>query len=59
MSTSNSYVPFLHGQLPLLTVYVWEHAYYLDYQNKRADHVAAVIEKTLNWEFAAKNFEAA
>jgi Fe-Mn family superoxide dismutase len=45
--------------LPLLTVDVWEHAYYLDYQNKRADHVAALIEKTLNWEFAQKNFEAA
>ena len=59
VSTSNADVPFLHGQLPLLTVDVWEHAYFLDYQNKRADHVAAVIEKTLNWEFAAKNFEAA
>lgn len=59
VSTSNADVPFLHGQLPLLTVDVWEHAYYLDYQNKRADHVAAVIEKTLNWEFAEKNFEAA
>lgn len=59
VSTSNADVPFLHGQLPLLTVDVWEHAYYLDYQNKRADHVAALIEKTLNWEFAQKNFEAA
>jgi Fe-Mn family superoxide dismutase len=59
VSTSNADIPFLHGQLPLLNIDVWEHAYYLDYQNKRADHVAAVIEKTLNWDFAAKNFEAA
>jgi Fe-Mn family superoxide dismutase len=40
---------------PLLTIDVWEHAYYLDYQNKRADYVKAVIEKLLNWEFAAQN----
>ena len=40
---------------PLLTIDVWEHAYYLDYQNKRADYVNAVIDKLLNWEFAAQN----
>jgi len=34
---------------------VWEHAYYLDHQNKRADYVQGVAEKFLNWEFAAKN----
>ena len=57
VSTSNADTPFLHGLVPLLTVDVWEHAYYLDYQNRRADHVAAVLDKTLNWEFAARNFE--
>lgn len=59
VSTSNADTPFLHGQTPLVTVDVWEHAYYLDYQNRRADHVAAVIDKTLNWEFAERNFEEA
>lgn len=58
-TTSNADLPLIHGQTPLLTIDVWEHAYYLDYQNKRADHVKAVIEKTLNWDFAAKNLAAA
>ena len=45
--------PFIKGQTPLLTIDVWEHAYYLDYQNRRVDHVNAVIDKLLNWRFAA------
>ena len=55
VKTSNADVPFVSGQTPLLTLDVWEHAYYLDYQNKRADHVDAVIAKLLNWDFAAEN----
>jgi Fe-Mn family superoxide dismutase len=58
VSTSNADVPFVHGQKPLLTVDVWEHAYYIDYRNRRADHVGAVVGKLLNWEFATRNFEA-
>ncbi len=53
--TSNADNPLVHGQVPLLTVDVWEHAYYLDYQNRRADYVKAVLGNLLNWEFAAAN----
>lgn len=55
VKTSDAATPFTQGMKPLLTIDVWEHAYYLDYQNRRADHVAAVIDKLANWEFAAAN----
>jgi len=55
VKTSNAEVPFTKGQKPLLTIDVWEHAYYLDYQNKRADHVNAVLDRLINWGFAADN----
>jgi Fe-Mn family superoxide dismutase len=57
--TANADTPmYVQGVKPLLTIDVWEHAYYLDYQNRRADYVNAVIDKLLNWDFAAKNLGA-
>jgi Fe-Mn family superoxide dismutase len=55
IKTGNADTPIARGGTPLLTIDVWEHAYYLDYQNKRVDHVNAVIDKLLNWNFANEN----
>ena len=53
--TANADNPLAHGQKALLTIDVWEHAYYLDYQNKRPDYLSAVIQNLINWDFVNAN----
>ena len=55
METAGADSPLMHGMTPLLAIDVWEHAYCLDYQHRRKDHVVGVVEKLLNWDFAASN----
>jgi superoxide dismutase, Fe-Mn family len=57
--TLNAENPLSAGQTPLLTMDVWEHAYYLDYQNRRPDYINDFITKLINWDFVAANLAAA
>ena len=57
VKTSNADTPVAHNQTALLTCDVWEHAYYLDYQNRRKDFVEAFLERLVNWEFAASQLK--
>jgi Fe-Mn family superoxide dismutase len=55
VTTSNADTPLVRGQVPLLVIDVWEHAYYLDRQERRAAYVDAVVDHLLNWDFAEAN----
>lgn len=58
ISTENAQTPITqYGVRPLLCIDVWEHAYYLDYQNNRKEYLIQVTNKLLNWDFASQNFE--
>ena len=56
VSTSNADTPLRAGLRPILTIDVWEHAYYIDYRNARAKFIEAFFEKLGNWKFAEENF---
>ena len=50
VKTSNADTPLAHGMNPIITIDVWEHAYYLDYQNRRVDFVDAYLDHLVNWQ---------
>ena len=58
INTNDADNPLVSGHQPLLTIDIWEHAYYLDYQNARPAYIATFLEHLINWDFAAANYAA-
>ena len=56
VKTPNAANPMTNNQIPLLTCDVWEHAYYLDYQNRRPDFLQTFLDRLVNWEFVSQQF---
>ena len=59
VKTPNAECPLTDGKTPILTADVWEHAYYIDFQNRRPDYLNTFLDSLVNWEFAAENFDRA
>ncbi|MBV9386321.1 MAG: superoxide dismutase [Chroococcidiopsidaceae cyanobacterium CP_BM_ER_R8_30] len=59
LKTLNAENPIVDNKIPLLTADVWEHAYYLDYQNRRPDYLQTFLDNLINWDFVAQNYAAA
>ncbi|HXF90447.1 MAG TPA: superoxide dismutase [Candidatus Nitrosotenuis sp.] len=57
VSTKDAQLPLTSGQKALLTCDIWEHAYYLDYQNRRKNYIEVFLDHLVNWDFAAENFK--
>ncbi|MBD2776096.1 superoxide dismutase [Iningainema tapete] len=56
VKTPNAANPMTSGQTPLVTADVWEHAYYLDYQNRRPDYLQTFLDSLVNWDFVAQQY---
>lgn len=57
MKTSNADTPMVHGKVAVLTCDVWEHAYYIDYRNRRPDYVDTFLDKLVNWDYANAKYQ--
>jgi len=59
VKTGNAENPLLQGAVPILTIDVWEHTYYIDYRNRRPDYLKAFVDNLVNWDYVAERYEAA